>query len=140
MRLATLLLATTLLTACEGGFVAPRDGEEQTWEYTAYTSSGTAVVTGTFIVRGDGRDLTGTWATELLQPSANVGPQVGTGELRGSWDVEGQSVFFDMNPGWADNNVFLVGEPTGDALSGTWSHSTLLGPVAGGQFLARRTD
>ena len=140
MRLATLLLATALLSACEGGFAAPRDGEEQTWEYTAYSSSGTAVVTGTFIVRGDGRDFTGTWATELLQPSANVGPQVGTGELRGTWDTEGQSIFFDMNPGWADNNVFLMGEPIGDALSGTWSHSTLLGEVAGGTFLARRTD
>ena len=140
MRRLILLASTALLAACESGFVAPRDGEEQTWEYTAYSAAGTAVVSGTFIVRGEGRDFTGTWDTQLLQPSASVGPQVGTGELRGSWDVEGQSVFFDMNPGWADNNVFLVGEPIGDALSGTWSHSTLLGNVAGGQFLARRTD
>jgi hypothetical protein len=140
MRLATLLLGSALLTACEGGFVAPRDGEEQTWEYTAYSAAGAPVVSGTFVVRAEGRDFTGTWATALLQPNANVGPQVGTGELRGSWDIEGQSIFFDLNPGWADNNVFLVGEPIGDALSGTWSHSTLLGNVAEGTFLARKTE
>lgn len=135
-----ILASILLLTACEDGFVAPRDGEEQTWEYTAYSAAGAPVVSGTFRVRAEGRDFMGTWSTALLQPSASVGPQVGTGELRGTWDVEGQSIFFDLNPGWADNNVFLVGKPIGDALSGTWSHSTLLGNVAEGTFLARKTD
>ena len=132
--------AALLAAACDGNFVAPADGEEQTWEYTAYDFDNQAVVTGTFIVRAEGRDFTGTWETRLLKQGADVGPQVGTGDLRGSWDVEGQSVFFDMNPGWADNNVFLVGAPDGSLLKGTWSHSTLLGEVSGGQFTARRTE
>lgn len=129
-----------LLAACEGGFAPPQDGEEQTWQYTAYSTSGTAVVSGTLRVRAEGRDFTGSWATVLLQPNADVGPQVGTGDLRGSWDIEGQTILFDLNPGWADNNVFLVGTPDGDLLRGTWSHSTLLGERVRGEFIARKTD
>ena len=140
MRRLILLAATAaLLSACEGNFVAPQDGEQQTWEYTAYDFNNVAVVEGTFIVRAEGRDLTGSWETTLLKPNAEVGPQVGTGELRGSWDVEGQSLFLDMNPGWADNNVFLVATPDGtNRLKGNWSHSTLTGVRTGGQFTAKK--
>lgn len=135
----SLLVATALLlAACEGGFAPPQDGEEQTWDYTAFSTAGTPVVAGTFHVVADGRDFTGEWQTRLLQPGADVGPQVGTGDLRGSWDIEGQSILLDMNPGWADNNVYLVGTPRDDGLRGTWSHSTLLGPRVGGEFVARR--
>jgi hypothetical protein len=135
-----LTTAALLAVACDGNFTAPADGEEHTWEYTAYDFNNQAVVAGTFIVRAQGRDFTGTWETRLLKAGAEVGPQVGTGDLRGSWDVEGRSVFFDMNPGWADNNVFLVGAPDGSFLKGNWSHSTLLGVVSGGQFTASRQD
>ena len=136
----TLLATTLLLAACETGFLAPRDGETQTWEYTAYDFNNTAVVSGTFVVTAEGRHFTGSWETQLLKPGSEVGPQVGTGDLRGEWDTEGQSIFFDMNPGWADNNVFLTATPDGNILRGNWSHSTLLGVVSGGQFTARRTD
>jgi len=140
MRALSLIVGTLVLAACEGGFAPPNDGEEQTWEYTAYSAAGTAVVTGTFHVIADGRDFKGTWSTHLLQPNADVGPQVGTGTLRGSWDIEGQTIGLDMNPGWADNNVFLTGTPGDDGLRGTWSHSTIAGPRARGDFVARRTD
>ena len=84
--------------------------KQQTWEYTAYDFNNTAVVSGTFIVRAEGPSISPEpGKPQLLKPDAEVGPQVGTGDLRGEWDVEGQSIFFDMNPGWADNNVFLVG-------------------------------
>ena len=135
-----IAIASILAAACDGNFTAPRDGEEQTWEYTAYDFNNQAVVTGEFLVRAEGRDFTGSWETRLLKAGAEVGPQVGLGELRGSWDTEGQSVFFDMNPGWADNNVFLTGAPDGNMLRGNWSHSTLLGVVSGGEFTARRID
>jgi len=134
-----LATAAILAAACEGNFVAPQDGEEQTWEYTAYDFNNQAVVTGTFVVRAQGRTFNGSWETRLLKAGAEVGPQVGTGDLWGEWDTEGQSVFFDMNPGWADNNVFLTGAPDGNLLRGNWSHSTLVGNVSGGQFTARRT-
>jgi len=136
------ILATAVIfaAACEGNFTAPQDGEEQTWEYTAYDFSNQAVVTGTFLVRAQGRNFTGSWETRLLKNGAEVGPQVGTGDLWGEWDTEGQSVMFNMNPGWADNNVYLVGAPDGNLLKGSWSHSTLTGVRTGGQFTARRTD
>lgn len=135
-----LATAAILAAACDGNFTAPRDGEQQTWEYTANDFENEAVVTGTFVVRAEGRTFSGSWETRLLKVGAQVGPQVGTGNLRGEWDIEGQSVLFDMNPGWADNNVYLVGAPDGSLLKGNWAHSTLTGVVAGGQFTARRTD
>lgn len=140
MRALSLLLGTLTLAACEGELGPTPDGVEQIWAYTAFSPTGLPAVSGTFHVVTEGRDFKGSWETHLVLPNADMGPQVGTGTLRGSWDIEGQTIGLDMNPGWADNNVFLTGRFVGRDLEGTWSHSTIMGPVAGGDFVARRTD
>ena len=140
MRPLVLLASTLLLAACEGDFASTPDGTEQIWAYTATTPGGVVLVSGTFRVIAEGRDFKGSWATHLVLPNADVGPQVGTGTLRGSWDIEGQTIGLDLNPGWADNNVFLTGRFVGRDLEGTWVHSTLTGPRVAGEFVARRVN
>jgi hypothetical protein len=135
-----ILLLAALLASCEGGFTAPRDGEEQTWEYTAYSAAGAPVVSGTFVIRAEGRDFTGTWATALLQPNANVGPQVGTGELRGSWDIEAVHLL-RHEPGLGGQQRLPHRQPIGDALSGIGAIRHYSGMWPRGPFsLAGRTD
>jgi hypothetical protein len=43
------------------------------------------------------------------------------------------TVSLNLNPGWADNNVFLAIRSAGPGVwTGSREHSTIAGPVAGG--------
>jgi hypothetical protein len=115
--------------------------------YTAFDESGEAVVQGRLVlVIAESDDantafrVTGSWMFRQLAEGREVGPQVGQGAVRGSIGPDGQ-VFLDLNPMYADNNVFLTGTfgPDGfEALTGDWFHSTLLGQVAEGSFEAKQ--
>jgi hypothetical protein len=63
-----------------------------------------------------------------------VGPQVGTGTLAGSFD--GTVLTIDLNPGIADNNVFVTGTFQGNTLRGDWSFTGFPGPISQGTFIA----
>lgn len=111
------------------------------FEYRAYDPDGRLLLVGavTLEARADSA-ITGTWEIGWApgaDTTAVVGPQVGTGTLAGRYD--GENTLIDLNPGWADNNVFLVaGAANGADLSGEWQHSTFIGPVAEGRFELRR--
>ncbi len=117
------------------------------FEYRATDGEGETVVSGMLELRfgeppdlGGEEGISGTWILELEKGGAEVGPQTGSGDIAGSIDQEG-NIWMDLNPGWADNNVFLSGsfsdERYGD-FSGTWMYSTLVGPTAEGSFKAER--
>jgi hypothetical protein len=106
------------------------------YHYTAYTAADSAAVAGTItLIESEPAVLTGRWALGAVDPGANVGPQTGAGTLRGSG---APGVTIDLNPGWADNNVFLEGTASGRVISGTWQWTTLTGPAAGGRFVMTR--
>jgi hypothetical protein len=97
------------------------------------------VGTVTLDVRPDS-SLAGSWVIRWApgaDTTATVGPQVGTGTLHGRYD--GERTQIDLNPGWADNNVYLLAAAADHGqLTGQWQHSTLIGPVAQGRFELRR--
>jgi len=102
----------------------------------------TPVVTGTVTLLVDEDSaVTGSWELRRVPGSdttIQVGPQLGSGTLSGRLNASGM-VAVDLNPGWADNNVFLALSGTArDLLTGTWDHSTIIGPVAGGAVELRR--
>jgi hypothetical protein len=110
-------------------------GRTGTYRYTA-SHSGTPVVEGLLhldeitITR-----VTGRWELSRVgSTNVEVGPQVGTGTLAGSFD--GAVLSIDMNPGFADNNVFLTGTFQGNTLRGEWSFTGFPGPISGGTFVA----
>ena len=67
--------------------------------------------------------------------TAQVGPQVGHGTLSGRQIADG-GVQLDLNPFYADNNVFLSATVGVTGLSGVWSWSGFAGPIANGRFQA----
>jgi len=81
--------------------------------------------------------ITGTWSAHAVSgPDSlvtGVGPQVGSGTLEGRLLDDG-SLTIDMNPGMADNNVFVNVGPRGGETDATWEWSTFAGTTAHGYF------
>ena len=102
------------------------------YRYVGYDSSGRAVITGTLaFIRVEETTVSGSWDFEGPD---GYGPQVGSGTFEGSRD----GFFFDLNlnPGWADNNVYLHGEWKNGTYRGMWEYATFVGPTNTGRFAA----
>lgn len=141
-RRTILLLAATI-----GGCAAPSgplaSGDPSgSFSYLARIGP-TPVVEGTLslAVAADS-SVSGSWELHRVpgsDPTVSVGPQLGNGPLAG-W-ITPAGVWLDLNPGWADDNVFVSLHPKSAAeLSGTWDHSTIIGPVTGGSVRLLRVE
>jgi hypothetical protein len=140
------ILAALLGMGCETiidpVFTPSREDVSGGFFYRAYgpgPQSALLLVGSVQVVVRDDSSLSGTWEIEWApgaDRSSAVGPQVGTGSVGGQYGSE--HTLIDLNPGWADNNVFLVAYADGGDLTGAWYHSTLVGSVAGGRFELRR--
>jgi hypothetical protein len=139
---------TTLLVLCASAVLGCREpaAPSSDWEpsgvYSYLARIGVfPVVEGTLtlVVAADS-SVTGTWELQRVPASdtnISVGPQLGSGRLQGRLSATG--IWVDLNPGWADNNVFLALDAKAyETLSGTWDHSTIIGPVTGGPVQLRR--
>jgi hypothetical protein len=150
MRLTTAVLLATAPAvggACSGGTSTPSSPGEAaardlsgSYQYLAHDKAGTLLLEGTLVLaRLDDSTLTGTWVihwapgADTTQP---VGPQVGDGVLHGIHT--GNRWHLTLTPGWADNNVDLVGVAQERNLAGAWAHSIITGPYTGGSFQAVR--
>jgi hypothetical protein len=131
---AALMACAAVASGCsERGDLQPGDR----FAYVAYDASGTVVIRGTLrftsLARGA---VEGEWRLAAVSNADDLGPQVGAGRFAG--DLEAGELILDLNPGTADNNVFLNGVLEGSRITGRWSWSTLLGDVNGGRFEAER--
>ncbi len=142
-RLALGLLVAAAGVACSDGVTGPEE-LSGVYVYQATDSTGTVLLIGTLqILFHDDSSVSGSWGIERA-PDADidteVGPQVGEGTLQGQLSAE--DLVLDLNPGSADNNVFLAGAlvrgSPAPRLAGDWSHSTLAGAVTAGHFTATR--
>jgi hypothetical protein len=105
------------------------------YDYRAYNASGTLAVKGILTLTAlDSTSVTGIWSTFAVLPGEKVGPQVGTGKAAGT--LENSSISLNLNPGWADNNVLLLGTVGPDRITGRWSWITFVGPTSQGTFEA----
>lgn len=140
----TVLAAVAAIMGCGDHPVSPTGGDPS-GAYSYLARSGVIpVVTGTMTLRVDeDSTVTGSWELRRVPGSGTtieVGPQLGTGTLAGRLKASGM-VAVDLNPGWADYNVYLVLEGESfHALMGNWTLSTLIGPVAGGTAELRRLE
>jgi hypothetical protein len=81
--------------------------------------------------------VTGSWKLAWApgaDTTALVGPQVGTGLLAGR--QAGTSLWLDLNPGWADYNVFLQADSRHPGYAGQWYVGTITGTRSSGTFTA----
>lgn len=136
------LVFTTFIAGCNDSgeqvvghvnieFIYPTTG----YSYKAYNAKGDIVVEGTMrLTTNKSGEASGSWIFEKRGQSDNIGPQVGTGSLSGNKD--GSAISINLNPGWADNNVFLNGKIENGKIIGKWSWTTFIGPTSEGQFEA----
>ena len=148
MSAARNVLVGALFTLCLPGCneLFPSEGGEDSsgkvplpgqYSFSAYSEEGTLLVSGRIaIALEDTSRITGTWTLRAEVPDPQVGPMVGDGTLEGY--VDGEMIHMNMNPGWADNNVFLLGKKAGSRLTGTWEHVGFAGVIATGSFAALR--
>jgi len=108
-----------------------------TYRYSGYEDGSGLVITGRITLSAQTNPVTGNWSLRQVgEPIGPIGPQIGEGQLRGS--LSGSRLAVDLNPGWADNNVFLNGELTANTWTGLWTYSTFGGAVNGGPFTAEK--
>jgi hypothetical protein len=127
-----VLLAAVFIVSCSDDDSSTQTG---TYRYTAFLE-GSPVVEG--FLQLDvltTTQVSGSWEFARIGSSTiQVGPQVGTGTLEGSFD--GAVLSMNLNPGVADNNVFLSGTFQGDTIRGEWSFSGFPGVISQGTFIA----
>ena len=131
IKVLLLFVAACLFISCEDSNT-PITG---TYRYTAF-ESGIPVVSGLLhLDEVSTARVRGRWEFARVGASnIEVGPQIGAGTLEGSFD--GNVLSVDLNPGFADNNVFLSGTFQGSTLRGEWNFSGFAGPVTQGTFIA----
>ncbi|HET9709896.1 MAG TPA: hypothetical protein VFP39_16460 [Gemmatimonadales bacterium] len=141
MRIRALgTVIAALVGGCSGGgMTAPGTLKDGVLQYRASNQQGTELLAGSLrlAVHTDST-VTGTWQIDWVtgaDTTAPVGPQVGHGTLSGRQLADG-SVELNLNPLYADNNVFLNATVTVAGLSGEWSWSGFAGPIANGRFQA----
>jgi hypothetical protein len=149
-----------LASGCHGGTPghglpgsgSPDPGEQhlatRVYNYRAFGASDTiSRVVGTLtlesVITRFPSHLEGTWNLQVARDTGNLGPQVGTGAFQGDVDEAG-NLDMNLDPGMADNNVFLggrfIGGPRG-SVEGQWHVSTFVGETASGRFtLIPRTE
>lgn len=138
MKPSFSLIFTTLICCLIFGCTDSNPLESAPSGAYLYASSDT---TGVLLVQGwmtldiqDSTQVTGEWHFGKVGNPEDIGPQVGSGELLGSFYQGELSV--ELNPNMADNNILLVGILTNNRYHGDWTWSTIIGPTSSGVFEA----
>ncbi len=107
------------------------------YAYRAYDSSQNQIVTGWMTIEFDSENnITGEWHLSSIGNPENIGPHTGDGELEGSKD-DGV-IWINLNPGWVDNNVFLMDTVDDEIFSGQWQYTGFPGVINSGLFTTTR--
>ena len=138
-----LALLAGLFAACSDGMPDSEKGDVSgQFRYTGYDRQGTVVIRGTLDLNEDSGGLVnGRWNLQAVGNPDRLGPQVGQGDAQGNVTTSSggaAELVLNLNPGWADNNVFVYGQVRGSRIEGDWQWSTLLGSVQSGTFVAER--
>lgn len=131
-----LLIAGVIVTGCQDGGTSIKDQPETNlFLYKAYDPDKRVIVNGeiSFIIDERG-SVTGEWRLTQASSFEKTGPQIGSGKLEGA--LHNNEMHVNLNPGWADNNVLLLGRLERGSWVGTWSWVTFVGPTSGGAFVA----
>jgi hypothetical protein len=112
-------------------------GPPGSYTYQAYDSTENLIVTGWFsLVFIDSNKVEGSWHLNNLDNRLDIGLQEGDGDLLGF--IDNSMITINLNPQFADHNVYLNGSFTEELIEGSWTWSTIRGPTNWGPFKARK--
>jgi hypothetical protein len=136
--LIVLALSCSLVSCTDNGDPLVSDlqpGFPVNYDYRGFDAKGSLVVAGTMSMTAtDTTSVSGTWAFEGVSLVDKIGPQVGSGRLVGN--IQQTTISINLNPGWADNNVLLLGTIGSRRITGRWTWVTFAGPTTEGTFEA----
>ncbi|MCK5146314.1 hypothetical protein KAR48_06130 [bacterium] len=134
----TAILILTIQQGCDKGkqstILKSTDGT--VYFTTIYDLNLLVKATGTFSIHPeDGYNVSGQWSFQPADAMENINnPFTGQGNMEGQ--LQNDSLWVNLHPGWADNNVWLRGTVHGDSLNGTWMWSGFPGIIDNGTFKA----
>ena len=133
----TFILILTIIYSCEkdNAIIGPSPSGKFT--YQAYDSLGHLIVDGWLTIEVvDSVTVEGSWNLDNLSNRTDIGIQDGDGDLIG--DIDDSTISINLNPQYADHNVFLNGKISDKIIEGEWMWATFIGPTNWGTFKASR--
>jgi hypothetical protein len=139
MKAVTTFFSLALfILLCSCGENSPTSSTTKTYKYTGYDSSWNKIITGYLWIKSvDSTSVKGSWDFKLVSNQENIGPQIGKGVFEGVTDMRGP-LSLNLNPGWIDNNVFLIGSLLHSSYSGDWNYVGFPGVINSGSFEAKQ--
>jgi len=137
LNVFVIILILSLLISCEKNksSIGIETGSTGNFTYQSYDSLGNLIVSGWFEIEFiDSTQVEGSWHLNNLSNRKDIGLQDGDGELIGT--IERSSIVINLNPQYADHNVYLNGTIKEDSIEGQWTWSTFIGPTNWGSFRA----
>jgi hypothetical protein len=137
MKAVILCIALTsflMFSSCSDD--SPTNSSSKTYKYTGYDSTGNKIISGyLWIDSVDSTVVKGRWDFKQVSNEENLGPQTGKGNFEGIKDLQG-NMSLNLNPGWIDNNVFLIGSFHNLHYNGDWNYVGFPGVINSGSFEA----
>ena len=131
MKRLCVILSLIFSFSCED-----KENSNVTYKYTAFFAKSLVICASGFMemIIDTDSTITGSWDISAADgfSEKEIGPQIGTGKLVGS--IKAGKIFINLNPGWADNNIYLNADYFIDQFEGSWLWSTFIGPSASGSF------
>ena len=135
LHIFMLILIMIFITSCQEDDSVIESSPEGSYTYQAYDTLGNIIVQGWLAFEiVDSSRFEGKWHLNNINKRDDVGLQNGEGELIGS--IDQSSIWLNLNPGWADHNVFLEGTVQDHSIQGKWIWTTFIGVTNWGSFKA----
>ena len=110
--------------------------QSENYKYSFFDASGNSFMEGKLILRSGGEKLTGEYTIDTSFVERPSGFSSLPGILSGNINTKEMTVFLNLNPKIADNNIFIYADMVPDSLNGYWIQSTMVGIKAKGDFRA----
>jgi hypothetical protein len=113
-------------------------GPPGSFSYQSYDTLGNLIVDGWIDFElTDSERIEGSWQLNNLSHREDIGPQYGSGRLNGT--LTDSAISLNLNPQYADHNVYLDGIIKDNVIEGRWIWSTFIGPTNWGAFKAEKS-
>ena len=135
MFFISLIITGFVISSCSENVTESEFSEK--YLYKSYDTTGAKIVEGWLTINyQDNMEITGRWDLVKVGNPANIGPQVGNGNLIGG--LNSDKTWIELNPEYRDNNLQLLGTIQQGRFIGEWQYISYSGVTNYGTFEAEK--